>query len=200
MFIIIHKNLIYINMNHFIHNNIIYEVVDNFEFDNNKTMTTIEEYDKKYYNLPIAMLNKKKIIIKRLNNINIIDFLKETINLHYFSEMKHYKIKFEKLPIIYKAWFLYIQKLFQKFNNVNHSVMEKYNIRINNMINPADFFIIESDDGIPAPNGKKYYLRKHTINIKYNPYDKNTFARKNMIDIFKNSLILFKKNYYRIKI
>ena len=59
---------------------------------------------------------------------------------------------------------------------------------------------IESDDGLIAPNGKKYYLRKHTINMKYNPYDKNTFARKNMIDIFKNSLILLKKNYYRIKI
>ena len=73
--------------------------------------------------------------------------------------MKHYKIKFEKLPIIYKAWFLYIQKIFQKFNNINHKVMKKYNIKINNMINPADFFIIiESDDGIPAPNGKKYYL------------------------------------------
>lgn len=187
-------------MDHFIHNNIIYELADCYNFKNNKNIITIDDEFKKYYNLPIAMLNKKKIIIKRLNQLNLINFLKETLNLYYFSEKKHYKIKFEKLPIMYKAWFLYVQNLFQNFNKINHHVMNKFNIKINNMINPADFFIIESDDGLIAPNGKKYYLRKHTINMKYNPYDKNTFARKNMIDIFKNSLILLKKNYYRIKI
>ena len=113
-------------------------------------------------------------------------FLKEKINLHYYSEEKYVKIKFENLPLIYKAWFLFIQKLFNQFNITNHAIMKKYNIKINNFINPSDFFIVEDNTkGIIAPDGKKYYIKKFTIDSKYNKYDKNSFAKKNIIDILK---------------
>ena len=188
-------------MEHFIYNNTIYELTDSYNFNNNKLISEINKKESCYYNLPIALLNKKKIIIKKLNNINLIDFLKKILNLHYYSEKTYYKIKFKKLPIFYKKWFLYIQDLFKNFNTINHIIMKKYHIKINNMINPADFMIIEDDiKGLLSPNGKKYYLRKHTIDQKYNPYDKNIFAKKNMIDLFNNSLLFLKKNYYKINI
>ena len=188
-------------MDFFLYNNTTYEVVDNYNFINNQKISEIHSDDSCYYNLPIAMLKKKKIIIKKLNNKNLMRFLKEKINLHYYSEEKYVKIKFENLPLIYKAWFLFIEKLFNQFNINNHNIMKKYHLKINNMINPADFMIIEDNiKGILAPNGKKYYLRKHTIDAKYNKYNKNVFASKNILDILNNSLILVKKQYYKIKI
>ena len=69
-------------------------------------------------------------------------------------------------------------------------IMDKYNIKINNSINPADFFILEDSNGILAPDNKKYFIRKHTIDSKYNPYNKDTFTIKNIKDIIDNSIII----------
>ena len=102
-------------MNKFVHENLIYEVVDEFEFDNNKKLAEIDTEELDNFNLPLAMLPRKKIIIKNFEYTTLVRFLKNNINLHYVLKKPHFKIKFEKLPISYKAWFLFIQNLFQEF-------------------------------------------------------------------------------------
>ena len=180
------------------YNGSIYEYVDNFELDNNLKMCQLTKNESKHYNLSLAIFKKKKIIVKDCNQINFMDFLKQKINLQYMSKLKGKKIRLNKLPSTYQKWFLFIQNCFNKFNYHNHMIMNKYNIKINNSINPADFFIFEDEEGVLAPNDKKYLLKKHTLDSKYNPYDKNTFTLKNIKDIVNNSTISINKKIYKI--
>lgn len=182
----------------FKHNGRIYERVDEFEWNNTMKMLQIDENYKKYYNLPIAYVESQKILIKDINKLNFIDFLSEKINLNYFMDDSYHKIKFETLGINYKSWFLFIEKILNHHNNINHNIMKKYDIKINNSIIPAGFFIKEDDDGIMAPNKKKYILALHSTHSKYNPYDSKCFSKKIIEKICNKSTFTIKNKDYRI--
>lgn len=187
-----------LDFNNFKHNGRIYEKVDDFEWENTIKMSKMDNDDKKYYNLPIAVVESKKILIKDFTKINFINFLEENIKLNYFSDDSQYNIKFEKLGINFKSWFLFIEKILNNHNNINHEIMKKYDIKINNSIIPAGFFIKEDDDGIMAPNKKKYILVLHSTHSKYNPYDSKCFSKKIIEKICRKSTFTIKDKNYRI--
>lgn len=187
------------NLDNFKHNGRIYEKVDEYEWNNTIKMLDMETNDMKHYNLPIAYVESQKILIKDINKINFIDFLKDNLKLDYFSDDKDYiKVKFENLGINFKSWFLFIEKILNHHNMINHNIMKKYNIKINNSIIPTGFFIKEDDDGIIAPNKKKYILILHTTNSKYNPYDSKCFSKKMIEKICKNSIFNINDKKYKI--
>tara|TARA_B100000768_G_C11280715_1_gene378428 strand:+ start:1194 stop:1763 length:570 start_codon:yes stop_codon:yes gene_type:complete len=180
------------------HNGKIYENVDQYELDNNIKICQLNKNESKYYNLPISIFVKKKILVKDCQQINLMDFLRKKINLHYMSDLKGKKVKLNNLPTRYQQWFLFLQYSFNKFNNHNHIIMNKYNLKIDNSINPADFIIFKDSQGIIAPDNKKYLIKKHTLTSKYNPYDKDTFSIKQIKDIVENSTISINKIIYKI--
>ena len=107
------------------HNGKIYENVDQYELDNNIKICQLNKNESKYYNLPISIFVKKKILVKNCQQINLMDFLRKKINLHYMSDLKGKKVKLNNLPTRYQQWFLFLQYSFDKFNNHNHIIMNK---------------------------------------------------------------------------
>ena len=81
------------------HNGKIYETVDQYELDNNIKMCQLNDTESKFYNLPIFIFKKKKILVKDCQQLNLMDFLKKEIKLQYMSDLEGKKIRLDNLPI-----------------------------------------------------------------------------------------------------